>query len=121
MSILTYPGHLNWEHIRTWEEDGFRLEMWDTFRTVRGGPQERLAYQLFDGERLIFQGDDYGCSPLHSIDGDESVAGLLSFLSLREGDTDPGYFDNYTPDQIDWRDGGRAEYLGSLACQLEES
>src|SRR4051794_34254726 len=104
--------------IREWAADGYRLEVFDTYQTRHG--KSILAYRLFDEDRLIFEGWDYGCSPMHCIDGDESVAGLLCFLSLRPGDTDSEYFDDYTPQQLEWCQSGRAEWLGYLAHELEE-
>jgi len=118
--VPVYPGHqCDYEHIRTWEGDEFTLHLWCTFSTVRYGPQERLAYQLWDGDTLIFEGEDYGCSPLNAIDSDASVSALLSFLSLRPGDTDEDYFDSYNNKQIEWRDSGRAEELSFHAIELE--
>ena len=119
--MTIYPGHISYEHIRTWEGDGFRLELWDTFQSLGSGSQSRLAYQLYDGERLIFQGEDFGCSPLHAIDSDACVASLLNFLALRPGDTDREYFDSYTSEQMEWCQSDRAEYLGLLAMEMEES
>jgi hypothetical protein len=97
--------------IRVWRRDGFVLKLYDLQRPHRGGPQHALAYKLFDNGRLIFKGEDYGCSPLHAIDSIECVCGLLSFLSLRPGDTDAEYFANYTPEQLAWCQSGRAEDL----------
>jgi hypothetical protein len=104
--------------IRTWEADGFKLELYDTYQAHHG--KAVLAFRFSDGGQLVFQGEEYGCSPLHAIDGDESVAGLLAFLSLRPGDTDREYFANYTPEQIAWVQSGRAETLACLQSELEE-
>ncbi len=92
----------HFEHIRTWEDDcnGYRLELYDTVQTRWG--KSILAYQFFHDDELIFEGRDYGCSPLHSIDGDESVAGLLTFLSLKPGDTDRDFFADYTKRQLEF-------------------
>ena len=120
-----------YEHIRTWKAEGFRLELFNTHTLHHGGPQQRIAYQLFDSdwhthagvlpkEVRIFAGDDFGCSPMDSIDGDGCVAGLLGFLSLRPGDTDADYFDDYTEEQKAWCD-ARAEYLSMLQNDLEEA
>jgi|GEM_PF-3988564 len=120
-----------YEHIRTWKCEGFRLELFDTHTLQGGGPQQRLAYQFFDSawhrevgveptETRIFVGDDFGCSPMNSIDGDACVAGLLSFLSLQPGDTDEDYFDDYTEEQKTWCS-ARAEYLSLLGLDLEEA
>lgn len=86
------------EHIRTWSEDDYRLELFDTGKVQEN--KSVLAYELYYKEELIFQGSDYCPSPLHSIDGDESVAGILSFLSLQPGDTDWEYFSQYTEKQL---------------------
>jgi hypothetical protein len=74
------------------------------FRHVRdeGRHHCRLAYEFYHNDELIFEGDDFGSSPMHSIDGDETVAALLSFLSLKPGDTDREYFESYTPRQMEW-------------------
>ena len=89
----------------------FRLVLWYTGRAIARCryPKEAIGYRfseiLANGKRrTIFEGEDYGCSPMHSIDGDESVAGLLNFLTLRKGDTDADYFENYTKRQIAFRD-----------------
>lgn len=41
----------------------------------------------------ICEGDDFGCSPIHCVDADETVASLLHFLTLRKGDTDSESFE----------------------------
>jgi hypothetical protein len=46
------------EHLRTWEQGAFRLELFDTGRTDRLG-KCRLAYRLFHRDRLIFEGADF--------------------------------------------------------------
>ena len=56
-----------------------------------------LAYRFFHRGRLLFAGADFHCSPLHAVDADATVAGVLAFLSLKPGDTDPEYFEGYTP------------------------
>lgn len=50
----------------------------------------------------IFQGEDFSGSPMNADDADETVAALLGFLTLRPGDTDADYFENYTPAQLDF-------------------
>src|SRR5215467_12574331 len=104
--------------IRTWAADGFKLTLTDTGRTDHYG-KSVLGYVFSDGGSVIFEGEDFACSPLHSIDSDAAVAGLLSFLSLRPGDTDAEYFESYTPAQLEWAD-ARGEYLSLLAYELEE-
>jgi len=89
----------------TWDVEGHRavLQLWDTDLTDRQG-KERLAYVLYFDGSIVFEGDDFFCSPLHSVDSDETVRSLMSFLTLRRGDTDAEYFESYTPEQIAFRD-----------------
>lgn len=105
--------------LRTWEADGFKLETWDTHRTDWRG-QTRIGYTLTDNGAEVFSGTDFSGSPMHADDADETVAALLSFLSLKPGDTDREYFDDYTPEQMAWVESGRAEELGYLAMEMEE-
>jgi hypothetical protein len=111
------------ELIREWEQDGFALKLWDTlWDTYRTDEYHKsiLAYEFSDNGRVIFEGEDFACSPMHAIDSDECIAGLLAFLSLRPGDTDREYFDSYTPEQMAWCE-DRAEELGMIQIELEES
>lgn len=105
------------ENIRTWEADGFRLEM--DYAGFRDG-RHYLAYKFYDGDTCLFEGADYSPSPLDAIDSDASVAGLLVFLSLQPGDTDQEYFAAYTPEQLAWAQSYRAAYLASLASEMED-
>ena len=108
-----------WEHIRAWEQGAFRLDLyWTLWRTYEG--KETLAYELWhQGAGPIFWGEDYGCAPSHAVDSDESVAGLLAFLSLRPGDTDREYFATYTSEQLAWAQ-ENGEELSAIAADLEE-
>jgi hypothetical protein len=107
------------ELIKTWRRDGFSLRLYDTGRTGQYG-KARLAYRFRDKGKLIFEGDDFFCSPLHAIDSLDSVYSLLAFLSLRPGDTDSEYFESYTPEQMNWCQSGRAEWLSCIVCDGEE-
>ena len=50
------------------------------------------------------------------MDADATVAGLLAFLSLKPGDTDPESFEGYNPEQLAF---ARAEGE-NLALYVEE-
>lgn len=92
--------------------DVFRLIVWDTGRT-KAPNHNRLGYRLSIGRladqnaignpavwKVLFEGEDFG-SPAHlSVDSDETVKGIMSFLTLRPGDTDREYFADYTPAQL---------------------
>jgi len=76
--------------------------------------KEILAYRFYDGPYMIFEGMDFSPSPLHAIDSPDTIASLLNFLSLDEGDTDAEYFEDYSKEQIEWRD----ERVGNLKDAL---
>lgn len=113
-------------HLRTVRlsaDDGYRytLTMSATSQVDSRG-QTRIAYTLKckapeSGRKpytVLFMGDDYSGSPMHADDSDATVAGLLSFLSCKPGDTDAEYFEGYTTAQRAWAE-SHAEYLGYAA------
>ncbi len=106
------------DHIRTWTEGPFKLDMWDTFERDSYG-KSVLRYEFRHDDKLIFEGEDFRPGASTAIDSDEAVGCLLGFLSLSPGDTDEEYFDDYTPAQIAWRD-MHAEDLSLYAYILEE-
>lgn len=106
------------ELIKVWRKDHFTLRLWDTYRRDSRG-QTVLAYELKDGRKVIFSGSDFTGSPLHADDSRQTVAALLNFLSLKPGDTNREYFDKYTPEQMEWCQSDRCEYLGLLAYQMD--
>ena len=91
----------------------FRLELWDTNTRDEFG-KYRLGYRLKMDCNVLFEGEDFCCSPMHAVDSDESVASLLGFLTLRPGDTDSEYFADYTPDQLDYC----SQHAESLAFEV---
>lgn len=96
---------------------GLVLTVWDTHRTDRMG-KCILGYELRTPSGVLFCAEDFGCSPMHSVDSDECIAALLSFLVLRPGDTDAEYFESYTAEQLEW---ARSSAYDQLACDLAES
>lgn len=87
--------------LRHVEVDGYRLMMWDTYRV---GPHHKsiLGYAFFapGATEPLFSGEDFGAPACRAIDSDRVVRCLLGFLTLRPGDTDRDYFDDYTPEQM---------------------
>lgn len=95
---------------------GYYLLTWSTGRYDRRG-QSYIGYafgRTDEGEPL-FAGEDFAGSPMHADDSDETLRSLLGFLTLRQGDTDADYFDDYTPRQLEFRDGPDIEELGLWA------
>jgi hypothetical protein len=85
----------------------FTLTLWATDRLDKRG-QTILGYRLTMREpgarcaTTLFEGEDFAPSPLDAIDSDATVAAVLTFLTLRPGDTDAEYFAAYTPAQFDY-------------------
>lgn len=106
--------------LRNVEFDGYRLMTWETGRRASTG-QELLGYAMWapGAKEPLFVGDDYGVAPAYSIDGDESLRGLLGFLTLRPGDTDDEYFEHYTPEQLAFAEGD-AEQLSIWGMDPED-
>lgn len=101
--------------LKTWDADrveyckqvvGYRLSMGVGNENAAGNP---AAWAV------LFEGEDFGCSPLHAIDSDAAVEGIMSFLTLQPGDTDPEYFAGYTPEQLDYC----SRHAESLSCEVD--
>lgn len=93
----------NWSHeslMVVWDCQPYRLELYQRPWSIIG--RAYVGYRFFCDGRLIFQGEDYSPSPTQSVDGIDSVRGLLGFLSCKPGDTDPEYFKDYTPVQMEF-------------------
>ena len=98
----------------------FKLETWDTGRNDhRSCP--RIGYRLTARPGgVLFEGEDFSPGMGTASDSDSAMACLMGFLTLRPGDTDQEYFDNYTPAQLAFCD-AHAEALGcDVSARLGE-
>lgn len=59
--------------------------------------RNRIAYRLVSQGKVLFEGDDYHAHD--DADSGKAVEGIMTFLTLRPGDTDEEYFANYTDAQ----------------------
>ena len=91
----------------------FSLTMWDTGR-VTADHRTVVGYELKMSGKVLFSGEDFYPSLSESIDGDAAVASLMTFLTLRPGDTDSDYFANYTADQMSYAE----THAESLSCEV---
>ena len=57
----------------------------------------------FDG-RTIFDPESFaiGMPPWDSIDGPKAKAAVLGWMSVKPGDTDDDFFEDFTPEQLDF-------------------
>lgn len=121
-------------HMRTWQHYGVRVELFETGRRRQYGGS-MVAYRFFveakditigalpEGDphwHLLAEGDDYGVSPMHGSDSDDSVAGLLAFLTVRPGDTDAEFFDTHTLSHMRWLTTIGPDDISILVMDTEE-
>lgn len=80
---------------------GYRLRLYCAGSAPNG--RSLLGYEFFtpDG-KLLFDGREYSPSPHTSVDSDDSIVGLLDFLSLDPEENDSEIFEGYTPEQLAW-------------------
>jgi hypothetical protein len=92
----------------------FTLKLWDLEDRVDG--KWRLGYKLLMKEhklansKVLFEGEEYYCSPCHAVDSNDTIVDLMGWLTLRKGDTDSEYFKKYTKEQLEFSK-QHAEYL----------
>lgn len=81
----------------------------------------RVSYDLVlkKGSSLVGIWHDFRPGMLHAIDSPAAWAAAWSFVTLRPGDTDPEYFDDYTSDMLAFMDGD-AEMVGYAAYERFE-
>jgi len=105
--------------LRTLRLNGTTLRIWDTFNRDSFG-KSILRYEFKVGRNVLFTGSDFHCAPSVSIDSLECAYSLLSFITLRPGDTDKEYFEEYTEEQLEWANSSKCEYLSFLVHEWEE-
>jgi hypothetical protein len=77
--------------------------------------RRRIGYELCGPSGVVlFRGTDFGPSPCHADDSDETLRALLSFLLLRPGDTDRDYFAGYSAEQLAFAGSSECEQLQFL-------
>jgi len=86
----------------------FNLKLYDlggglSYQTWRVG-YELIEHQPGQKPRIIFEGDDFRPGASMAIDSDAIVKSLMSFLTLRPGDTDAEFFEDYTQEQLEFAD-----------------
>jgi hypothetical protein len=93
-----------------------------TLETFNCGIAVGYRFTMFQRDKdlvVLFMGNDFNPSVLHAWDGNDSIASLMGFLTLRPGDTDSEYFEHYTPEQLTYCD-EHAESLSLVAYSWEE-
>lgn len=95
-----------------------KLKMfWDGKTNSQGKCQ--MEYELFEGDKLLIEGDDFCLSPLHAPDSIDAIVSLLGFLTLRKGDTDDEYFKGYSPEMLQFATSTQCGYLRDLVNDFD--
>ncbi len=121
--MRTLIKHVRIEPFR--EGPDFELKIFDTGTYDRRG-QTKLAYELVRldappiGDKVLFAGGDFCGSPMYADNSDSTARSLLGFLTLKPGDTDADYFNEYSPEQLAWCQSSECEALGMYASEEDE-
>ena len=107
--------------INTWKYENYKVNIGDEIYNREQG-RYYLSYEFFIDGKILFFGNDFGCSPMHSIDSEDAVMALLSFLTLKLGDVEEEYFQEheYTQEQLDWSNSWECELLQCYIFDREE-
>jgi len=97
----------------------FNLTTWDTGKRDGSG-KSILRYCLKMDGKALFEGEDFACSPLDSIDSDSCINSLMGFLTICPGDTDNEYFEGYTKEQLDYCEQHAEALSGEVYCRFGE-
>ena len=98
----------------------YRLLVWTTnTRDKRGQDILGSALWVDDSPVPLFCSESFAGSPMHADDSDETLRAILGFLTLRPGDTDRDYFDDYTPEQLAWAESTECDYLQGSVDELQ--
>jgi len=111
--------------MREWAGGPFRLELHELVQSCETSQRWRedrktpIGYRFYHDDQLIFEGHDIPVPDGQTLDGDQTVRGVLEYLALRPGDVEADYFRGYTPAQLAWRD-QHAEHLAGLLAEWDD-
>jgi hypothetical protein len=102
-------------------DTGYRLTVWESEKRQPRNGHPFLGYIFRDPSGMVlFSGEDYGPSPMDAQDSDASLRGLVTFLTIRPGDTDDEYFAKYDRTQMAWVNGPDIERLNLQSWGSDE-
>jgi len=78
--------------------DEYTLLTWDTYKRDYSG-KDILGYCLKRGEEVLFEGEDFSASPIHAIDSDEVLRGMIALIVYPDVDSRP---EHLTGEQEEW-------------------
>jgi hypothetical protein len=103
----------------------FAVTMLDTGRTDhRGATIVRTRVRCikagdgFSAGQIVFDHEEIALSPCDASDSDAAFGSVLGWLSLKPGDTDADFFEDYSDPQIEFAE-SFGEHLSLEAVELE--
>jgi len=104
------------------ERYGVDLQIFDTYKCERDSQgfstgRYIAGYVFAVNGKLLFE----GTTAYRGKDDDELLMfACMTFCCMRLGDTARDYFDNYTPEQIEWSESSECEQLGDDLAMLRD-
>lgn len=93
----------------------FTLEVYDeNRRDERGAPVTGYRLTQYPDRIVLFDGADH--SGWGAVDSEATAESIMSFLTLKPGDTDAEYFDRYTPIQMQFAE----SHAEQLSCCVSD-
>ena len=100
-------------------DSGYRLQTW--YAGISDN-RVKVAYRFTDPEgTVLFEGADYSPGALVPMESDEALRCLLGFFFVGKNDIEEGYFANYSPEAIKFRDSADREYLSGYGDLDEDA
>lgn len=93
------------------------IHAWDANHTDPQTGHMRIDCELRQGGKVIFQRGATYCAVNRwtGTDSDAAKELVMALFAMKPGDTDPDYFDSYSPEQLEW-----AKRNGEhLSCERE--
>jgi hypothetical protein len=115
MSELTLARTVRFTPYRKGAGPSFTLRLFWTGRIGEYG-KNIIGYRLVSEGRVIFEGQDFQAHC--DADSNEAVEGIMAFLTLQPGDTDPEYFASYTDAQRAYCDAHAESLSGEVDCRF---
>lgn len=119
-SFIDMPDITEEQHLRHVQfPNGCTLRTWDAYSRCNTG-QRKIGYEFKSSAgEVIFRGEDIGVASSDAIDSDAATWGAVGWFTLKPGDTDSEFFDDYTPAQLEWCESSEAEELSLFVYDHE--
>jgi hypothetical protein len=99
--------------------------LWESWRILCYEIESRdhkshYSLQFYVEEKYKGAWKDLGLSPLRSINELSGLEVCLDYITLKDGETEEDFFDDYSEDQLVWINSGDRENLSILASDIRD-